>query len=224
MFLSRGLWMVFVAVALTTLIATTAHARIRPAPEGGAFYYPFPYYYEPDLVKVFSGITPGTTTLEEMLERRGKPKAVVNNRYFYYEWRDWVDGQRDFQEVYIEFRESKRLGKQRLSEEGLDLTAVVSRIFVYSTRRMERYATYIDQVAAITLYPYDTYYDRKGELYTMLFPYQGYGMYFNSDGRFVGEVFFEPERYEVRRSVSISVGDFKFSFVKRDELPLWLHW
>lgn len=222
MFSQRGLRVVLVAVVLIMLIVTPAHARIRPAPEGGAFYYPFPYYYEPDLVKVFSGIAPGTTTLEEMLERRGKPKAVINNRYFYYEWRDWVGGERDFQEVYIEFRESKRLGRRRFNEEGLDLTAVVSRVFVYSTRRMEHYATYIDQIARITLYPYDTYYDRKGRLYTMLFPYQGYGMYFNDDGRFVGEVYFEPERYEVRRGVSISVGDFRFSFVKREELPLWL--
>jgi len=224
MFEARGLWMMLAATVLAMLMAAPSHARIRSAPEGGAFYYPFPYYYEPDLVKVFSGITPGTTTLEEMLERRGKPKAVVNNRYFYYEWRDWVDGRRDFQEVYIEFRQSKRLGKRRFSEEGLDLTAIVSRVFAYSTRRMQHYVTYIDQIASITRYPYDTYYDRKGGLYTMLFPYQGYGMYFNEDGRFVGEVYFEPERYEVRRRVSISVGDFKFSFVKREDMPLYLPW
>ncbi len=221
---ARSLWVVLATTVFVLLTAAPSHSRIRPAPHGGAFYYPFPYYYEPSLVKVFRGITPGTTTLEEMLERRGKPKAIVNNRYFYYEWRDWVDGQRDFQEVYIEFRQSKRLGKRRFTEEGLDLTAVVSRVFVYSTRRMQHYVTYIDQVTSITLYPYAIYCDRKEGLYTMLFPFQGYGMYFNIDCRFVGEVYFEPERYEVRRGVSISVGDFKFSFIKREEMPLYLPW
>ncbi len=209
---------------LALVSPTAAYARVRPAPEAGAFYYPFPYYYEPDLVKVLSGVTPGTTTLEEILERRGKPIRVVNNRFFYYEWREWVDGYRDFQEVYIEFRQSKRLGKRRFSDEGLDLTAVVSRIFVYSTYRMEHYATYLDQVAAITSYPYEIIYDRSYGLYTMLFPYQGYGMYFNDDGRFVGEVYFEPERYEISRTVSISIGDFNFSFAKREELPRYLPW
>jgi len=216
-----------VAVAVGALIiasSAAAQARVRPSPEGGAFYNPFPYYYEPELVKVFRGLTPGTTTLEEVLDRYGKPKAVVNQRYFYYQWRGWEDGVRDYQEVYLEFRESKRLGKPRYNEEGLDLTAVVARIFVYSTYRMEYYATYLDQIAQITAYPYELVYDRKQRLYTMLFPYQGYGMYFNHDGRFVGEVYFEPERYEVKRRVSISVGDFNFSFTRREELPRWLPW
>jgi len=154
-------WLTVATIALAALaLSAPAAAAVRPSPEIGQFYNPFPYYYEPELVKVFSGITPGTTTLGEILEKRGKPKRVVNNYYLYYEWVDYPRGRRDFQEVYLEFRESRRLGNKRYSEEGLDLTAVVSRIFVYSTYRMERLATYIDQIADITLYPYEVYYSR----------------------------------------------------------------
>ena len=217
-------WLTVATIALLALaLAAPAHSAVRPSPEIGRFYNPFPYYYEPELVKVFSGITPGTTTLGEILERRGEPRRVVNNLYLYYEWVDYPQGRRDFQEVYLEFRESKRLGNKRYSDEGLDLTAVVSRIFVYSTYRMERFATYLDQIAGITLYPYEVVYNRSGRYYTMVFPYQGYAMYFlGGSGRFVGEAYFEPERYEVRRRFSISVGSFNFERVERDRLPVWL--
>ena len=100
---------------------------------------------------------------------------------------------------------------------------MVSRVFVYSTYRMERLATYIDQIADITLYPYEVYYSRSGRYCTMVLPYQGYAMYFTGDSRrFVGEAYFEPERYEVRRRVRISVGSFNFERVEREELPAWL--
>jgi len=38
----------------------------------------------------------------------------------------------------------------------------------------------------------------------------------------VGEAYFEPERYEVRRRARISVGSFDFERVEREELPVWL--
>ncbi len=217
-------WLTAAAVALLALaLAAPAHSAVRRSPEFGQFYNPFPYYYQPELVKVFSGITPGTTTLGEILEKRGEPKRVVNNLYLYYEWVDYPQGRRDFQEVYLEFRESKRLGKKRYSDEGLDLTAVVSRIFVYSTYRMDRLATYLDQIADVTVYPYDVVYNRRDRFYTMVFPYQGYAMYFTGgSGRFVGEAYFEPELYEVRRRIRISVGSFNFERVEREELPAWL--
>jgi len=48
-------------------------------------------------------------------------------------------------------------------------------------------------------------------------------MYFTGgSGRFVGEAYFEPELYEVRRRIRISVGGFNFERVEREQLPAWL--
>ena len=208
--------------ACIPLIPMAAHARIRSSQHGWNFYYPLPYAYEQDLVKIYSGITPGTTTLEEMLQTRGYPDELINNRFFFYQWTDNTDGWRDRQDVYIEFRRSHRLGKSRYDDNGLELTAVVSRVYVYSQVRMGRYATYLDQITGITVYPHEVYYDRDSGLYTLEFPYQGYAMYFDGGGRLIGEVYFEPENYVTRTGISISSGSFNFSFTKTDELPVFL--
>lgn len=211
-----------VAVGIS-LFSPAAHARVRRS-QGHSwnFYYPLPYVYEPSLVKIYSGITPGITTLKEMLQTRGYPDDLINNRFFFYQWTDYPDGVRDRQEVYIEFRRSSRFGKPRFDENGLELTAVVSRIYVYSQARMGHYTTYLDQITGTTVYPHKVYYDRDSRLYTLIFPYQGYAMYFDDRGRLIGEVYFEPERYETRTRISISRGSFNFSFTKTDELPAFL--
>ena len=209
--------------ACIPLFSPAAHARVRRSQgQSWNFYYPLPYVYEPSLVKIYSGITPGTTTLEEMLQTRGYPDELINNRFFFYHWTDNPAGVRDRQEVYIEFRRSHRLGKARYDDNGLELTAVVSRIYVYSQARMGRYATYIDQITGITVYPHDVYYDRDSGLYTLVFPYQGYAMYFDSGGRLIGEVYFEPENYVTRTGISINSGSFNFSFTKTGDLPAFL--
>jgi hypothetical protein len=209
--------------ACIQLFSPAAHARVRRS-QGHSwnFYYPLPYAYERNLVKIYSGITPGMTTLEEMLQTRGYPDELINNRFFFYQWTDNTDGWRDRQDVYIEFRRSHRLGKSRYDDNGLELTAVVSRIYVYSQVRMGQYATYLDQITGITVYPHDVYYDRDTGLYTLEFPYQGYAMYFDNGSRLIGEVYFEPENYVTRTGISISSGNFNFSFTKTDELPAFL--
>jgi hypothetical protein len=72
------------------------------------------------------------------------------------------------------------------------------------------------------VYPHETLYSRNDNYYTLVFPYQGYAMFFDGNGRLDGEVYFEPQRYEYQQSISISRGSFNFSFTKREELPLFL--
>lgn len=200
-----------------------SYAAVRPAPSYPQFYYPFPSHYVKNLVKVYDGLTAGTTALEEVLERYGPPRYVVNHRYFYYDFhRSSYSGYPDEQEVYIEFRKSRRFGKPRYRD-GYDLTAVISRIFAHSSYRMERLATYPDQIMDITVYPYVAGYNADRGFYFLLFPYQGYGMYFaGASGRFVGEAYFEPEQYEVSSYFHVRLGDYDYRSFNRDELPLYL--
>lgn len=211
-----------VTVFVLVTLGVVAHASVRPAPEYPRFYNPFPPCHVKNLVKVFDGLTPGTSTLEEVLERYGNPRYVVNNRYFYYRFHRSYRGYPDEQEVYIEFRKSRRLGKPRYRD-GYELTAVISRIFVHSDYRMERLATYPDQIMDMTVYPYVAGYNARRGCYFLLFPYQGYGMYFSDDsGRFVGEIYFEPERYEIKSYFHFRAGSYDFRSLERDELPLYL--
>lgn len=213
---------VVITVMVVLVMTGAAHATVRPAPEYPSFYNPFPAYYVKNLVKVYEGLMPGTTPLEEVLERYGSPRYVVNHRYFYYRSHRSYRGYPDSQELYIEFRKSRRLGKPRYRD-GYDLTAMISRIFVYSSYRMGRLATYADQVMDIAIYPYVAGCNARRGFYFLLFPYQGYGMYFSgSSGRFVGEVYFEPERYETRSYYHFSIGNYDSRRLKRDQLPLYL--
>jgi len=246
---------VFLVVFIGGLLAFSASvdARVMPAPYFPYFYNPFPASYQKNLVKIFDGITPGTTTLQEILERYGYPKYVVNNRYFYYERLTGVDrasrGSRENSRIYIEFRKSKKLGMPRYLG-GLDLTAVVSRIFVSSDYRMGELATYLDQILSVTVYPYELYYvpvnDLRygsqeepypqhsyrddysdssliGDYYALIFPYQGYAMYFDGlSERFFGEAYFEPKLYQVRESVRFYTGNFDFRKIELDNLPPYL--
>jgi len=199
-----------------------AYATVRPAPLYPGFYNPFPLYYEKHLVKIYDGLTPGTSTLEEVLERYGNPRYIVNDRYFFYVFNRSYRGYPDRQEVYVEFRKSRRLGKPRYRD-GYELTAVVSRIFAHSSYRMDRLSTYPDQILHITVYPYIAGYNARRGFYFLEFPYQGYGMYFSdSSGRFIGEVYFEPERYEIKSYYHFRVGSYDFQRIEHEELPLYL--
>ena len=236
-----------------SVLSASVDARVRPAPYFPRFYNPFPTTYQENLVKIFDGITPGTTTLQEILERYDYPKYVVNNRYFYYERLTGVERglrvSRENSKIYIEFRKSKKLGRPRYLG-GLDLTAVVSRIFVSSDYRMGELATYLGQILSATAYPYELYYvpmddfrygsqtaphpnhSYGGELsrgypeggyYALIFPYQGYAMYFDAlTERFFGEAYFEPKLYEVKESVRFYAGNFELRRVELKNLPPYL--
>ncbi len=211
-----------VGVSSAFLLPVDSYGRVRESPYYPYFYNPFPPYYNKNLVKVFDGMEPGTTTLEEILERYGYPKYIVNNRYFYYELNDWHDPLPDRHNIYVEFRRSRKFGKQRF-EGNLPLTAVVSKIFVFSDYRMGTLATYLNQILGVTPYPYELYYVTRDDYYTLLFRYQGYAMYFDGDsGRLIGEAYFEPELYEVRSYLRFSIGGMEFRLIERDKLPVYL--
>lgn len=204
------------------LLSYFSEARVREAPYFPSFYNPFPPYYQKNLVKVFEGLMPGTTTLEEVLKRYDYPDYVLNERYFFYRLRGNYQGWTDMQDVYIEFRKSKKLGMPRYKN-GLDLTALVSRIYVYSDFRMGELATYIDQILSITPYPHTILYSSEDDYYLVIFPYQGYAMFFDGEsGRFFGEAYFEPEIYDTTSYLVLKVNALECKTIKKEKLPRFL--
>ncbi len=173
-------------------------------------------------MKVFRGLTPGTTTLEEVLRTYDYPKYIINDRYFYYEMRNTYRGWDDREDVFIEFRRSKKLGKPRYLGD-LDLTAVVSKVFVYSDYRMGELATYIDQIISITPYPYSVFYEPIKDYFILVFPNQGYAMYFDGEEkRLIAEAYFEPKIWKSSEYLKIRNPGFEFRKFKKELIPKFL--
>lgn len=180
-----------------------------------AFYNPFPVRYDRYLIKVLDGLMPGKSTMKNAIDVYGEPYCVVNERYFFWEFRS----PRNLRTIHISFFPPKKRFTRRYSMDGFDGRAVIKEIRVYDANRMKGYTTYLNDIVSFVPYPNELIFHSKENNYEMRFYEQGYSMLFDGDTElFSMEKYFPHEDLIIRGVYYLRIGTGSFLYIEKDYL------
>lgn len=178
------------------------------------FYNPFPINYQRTLVKVFDGLMPGHSTMKDAVSLYGEPKFVVEETYFYWEWRT----RRGTKWVMMSFFQPKGRMLPRHNVCGFDGRATIKWIRAFDSNRMG-YSTFVSDMVNFVPYPYQLRFHSQDNRYEMQFYEQGYSMFFNGESeRFIFEEYFPHKDLILRGVYFLRIGTGGLLYVERDYL------